>query len=143
MRSPESQSCFPERGSPTRSGRLSATRFLAVQEFPPDIDCLRAQIVSDAIGRIFHLAHESREVITGTGNSGDANGSRLPGDGLVHFGDRDIEAMAELFLEAADDLAAILERLRVLNAQLDGHAGDGHVGSIVNVSTDRALVQAI
>jgi hypothetical protein len=54
---------------------------------------------------------------------------RLPGNCSIQFGDGDVEALAELVFHGADDLTAILERLGVLDAKLEGELGDWHGGA--------------
>ena len=50
----------------------------------------------------------------------------MPGDGFVHFSDRDVEALAELVFHGANDLATVFEGLGVFNAELESEMGDGH-----------------
>ena len=99
---------------------------VSLDKLPPNIRDLRAEIVCDAVGSVFDLLHLAGEVVSRGGNRGDTDSCRLPRHGFVKLGDRDVESVGELFLQTANDLAAILERVRVLNAQLDGHGGDGH-----------------
>ena len=42
-----------------------------------------------------------------------------------------LNAVRQLFLQAADDLAAILEGVGVLDAKLKEHGGDGHGTNMV------------
>ena len=50
----------------------------------------------------------------------------MPEHGLVHLGDGDVEALAELVFEGAHDLTPVLEGLGVLDADFEGQLGDGH-----------------
>ena len=95
-------------------------------KLPPHISHLRSEVIHNPIGCIFNLLHLSGEVVSRRGNCGNANSCGLPGDRFVQLGNGNVEAVAQLFLEAANHLAAILKRMRVLNTQLDGHGGNGH-----------------
>jgi hypothetical protein len=57
-----------------------------------------------------------------------AGDRRLVPDGaaFVHLGDREVERVAKLVLERADDLPAVLERLRVRDGELESQSSDGH-----------------
>ena len=60
-------------------------------------------------------------------DSGDAEGGAVPQEGVIELGDGDVEAMAQLLLERAHDLTAVLERLRVLDGEFEGKRSEGHV----------------
>ena len=96
-----------------------------VEEIPGNGD-LSTEALGNANGGTFDLLHQSGEIIAGAGDGGDAESGGLPGDGLVHFCDGDVECVPELFLEAAHNLAAVLEGVGVLDAKLKEHGGDGH-----------------
>jgi len=66
------------------------------------------------------------EIAGGRGDGGDAERGAVPDDPVVEFGDGEIEAVAELVLHGAKDLAAILQGLGVRDFQFDGEFGDGH-----------------
>jgi hypothetical protein len=70
--------------------------------------------------------HESGEVVARVGDGGEAEGGGVPGEGFVEFGDGDVEAVLDFFFQAADDLAAVLEGVSVLDAELDREGGYGH-----------------
>ncbi len=53
-------------------------------------------------------------------DAGDGERGPLPGVVVVHFRDGDLEALAELVLEALQDVALALERAHVRQVQLDG-----------------------
>ena len=57
-----------------------------------------------------------RERLGGARNDGDGEGGLIVKcAAFVQFGDREIEGVAELVLERANDLTAVLQRLRVLD----------------------------
>ncbi len=66
------------------------------------------------------------EVAGGGGDGGDAEGGAVPDDAFVEFGDGEVEAVAELVLHGAEDLAAVFEGVGVRDFELDGEFGDGH-----------------
>ena len=98
----------------------------AFEVFPEAVGEFGAQFVGHAAGGSFNFFDELVEVAAGAGDGHDAEGGGAPGDGFVHFGDGDVEALAELVFHGADYLAAILERLGVLNAELESEVGYGH-----------------
>jgi len=54
----------------------------------------------------------------------DSDGDLVPAVRGIEFGDGDVEGGAEAVFQAADDLALVFERLRVLNAEFEGEVGD-------------------
>jgi len=98
---------------------------LLVEEVPGNGD-LCAEAFCNADGGAFELEHESGEVVPRRGDGGDAEGSGLPRDGLIHFCNGDIETVGKLFLQAADDLAAVLEGVSMFDTKLEEHGGNGH-----------------
>jgi len=63
----------------------------------------------------------------GDGNHTDRG--LIPEVGGVELGDGDVEGGAQLVFEAADNLALVLERLRVLDAEFEGEGADDAVVS--------------
>jgi hypothetical protein len=109
-----------------------------IEEVPGDGD-LGAKAFCNANGGGFQLLHQTGEVVAGAGDSGDAKGGGLPGGRIIHLGDGDIEAVSQFFFEAANDLAAVFERVSVFDAQLERHGGDGHRGFILSSGWQRVL----
>ena len=81
---------------------------------------------SKTVGGTVDLLKLAGEVAGGAGDGSDAEGGTVPNDAFVEFGDREVEAMAELVLHGAEDLAAVFERVGVRDFKLDGDFGDGH-----------------
>ena len=77
--------------------------------------------------RPINLVELAREIAGRTGDDSDTEGGAIPDLGRIKLGDGEIEGMAKTVLEGADDLAAILERLRVSDLDLEDKPGDGHV----------------
>jgi hypothetical protein len=102
-----------------------SSKQLLVEEVPGDGD-LCSEVFRNTDGGAFELMHKAGEVVARGGDGGDAEGGGLPGDGLVHFGDGDVEDVGQLFLQAANDLAAVLKGAGMLDTKLEEHGGDGH-----------------
>ena len=98
----------------------SATVGRIFEKGPVGVGDFCALVVGQAGDGGFELLHEAGEVVAGVGDGGEAEGGGVPGEGFVEFGDGDVEAVLDFFLEAADDLAAVLEGVGVLDAELDG-----------------------
>ncbi len=120
-------------------GQVQSSLRIGVQIVPGDGD-LSAEAFGDADGGVLHLTHEAGEVIARAGDGGDAEGGGLPGGGVVHFGDGDVESVGEFLFQAADDLAAILEGVGVLDAEFEKHGGDGHRRFMVTRSQEEGPV---
>ncbi|HTV08882.1 MAG TPA: hypothetical protein VMD97_07550 [Candidatus Aquilonibacter sp.] len=80
----------------------------------------------NATGRGLDLVELPGQVTGRAGDSGDAESGAVPDERVVEFGDGDVEAMAEFFLERAHGLAAVLEGVRVLDGELEGECGERH-----------------
>lgn len=98
----------------------------AFHVLPERVVKLGAMLVEDAARGALDFLDQAVEVIAGAGDGHHANGGRLPGDGFIHFGNRDIEALAQLVLEGADHLTPVLEGLGVLDADFERELSDGH-----------------
>ena len=61
----------------------------------------------------------SGEVARRAGDADDAQGSPVPDQALIEFGNGEVEAVTKLVLEGTDDLAAVLERLRMRNSDFE------------------------
>ena len=70
--------------------------------------------------RLVNLLKLAGEIAGGRGDGGDSQGGTVPDDAVVEFGDGEVEAVAELVLHGAEDLAAVFEGLRVRDVQFDG-----------------------
>jgi len=84
------------------------------------------------------------EVIARPRNGYDGQRCRLPRYGFVHLGYRNIEALAQLVLKRTHDLTTVLERLGMLDADLECELGDRHVVTVFcidSVSRDRTVVR--
>jgi len=75
---------------------------------------------------VFDFAELAGEIRRRTRDRDDADGGAVVDDGLVELGDRDVEVLAELVLERADDLAAVFEGVRVFDGEFESESGDGH-----------------
>ena len=73
---------------------------------------------------LIDLLQLAGQVAVGTGDNRDSDGGTVPDFTGIQLRDRQVEGVAEAILEGADDLAAILDRLRVWNLDLEGQAGD-------------------
>jgi hypothetical protein len=120
---------------PVEGKRSAGVRSSLVEEIPGDGD-LCAEVFRDADGGGFELMHEAGEVVARAGDGGDAEGGGLPGDGFVHFRDGDVETVGELFFQAADDLAAVLEGVGMLDTKFEEHGGNGHRKFILTLRAD-------
>jgi hypothetical protein len=109
---------------------------LFVEEVDEGVEDLGGEGVGEAVERVVDLAHLTGEVGCRAGDGHDAEGGAVPQAGVVELGDPDVEAVAKLVLERADDLAAIFERLRVGDGEFDGELGDGH-GDMVTLFMGR------
>ena len=65
------------------------------------------------MGGLIYLLKLSSEVAGGGGDGRDAQGGAVPDDGVVEFGDGEVEAVAELVFHGAKDLPAVFEGLSV------------------------------
>jgi hypothetical protein len=65
-------------------------------------------------------------VLLGVGEGDDADGGGLPDVVEVKFGDGDVEFAAQTVFKAAKDLALVLERVRVWQAEFENEQAYGH-----------------
>lgn len=100
----------------------STDKALFWYHFRIGVDYFCAEIDNDAVSGAIDLLEESGEVGRGAGDGGHPEGSAVPDGGFVEFGDGDVEGVAELVFEGADDLAAVLEGLGVIDLQFEGKA---------------------
>jgi hypothetical protein len=98
----------------------------AFKVFPEAVGEFSAEFVGHATGGALDFFDELMQVAARTGDGDDAEGCGSPGYGFIHFGDRDVEGLPELVLYRADHLAAVLERLGVLDAEFESELGYGH-----------------
>lgn len=88
-------------------------------------------VVGDTRGGALDILHQAIEIVAGIGNCGNANGGTIPYWTGFEFRDGDVEAGAYPVLQAADDLAFILEGLRGFDVDFEGEEGDqGAVSSV-------------
>lgn len=100
---------------------------LTLEVFPEAVAEFCAKFIGHAAGGAFHFLNELVKIAAGTGDRDDAEGGGTPGYGLVHFGDGDVESLAELVFHRADYVTAFLERVGVLDAELESEMGYGHI----------------
>src|SRR5579863_10132289 len=98
----------------------------ALDVLPEGIGQLRAVFVEDAARSAFHFLYQPVQVVSRTRQRDHADGGRVPRDGLIQFRHRDVVALAQLVFERSHYLAAVLQRLRVLDADFEGKLGDRH-----------------
>ena len=92
------------------------------------VNYVASQTYCEAACGGFNLAKLTGQVAGGAGDSRDAKCSAIPDDGVVEFGNGDVEAVAQPFLEGAHDLAAVLEGMCVLDGEFEGERGERHGG---------------
>jgi len=102
-----------------------------VEKVDEGVEDFGGEGVGEAMEGVVDLAHLAGEVGGGAGDGDDAEGGAVPEAGVVELGDPDVEAVAELVFERADDLAAVLEGLGVGDGELDGEFGNGHGSSSI------------
>ena len=92
----------------------------------------------DVLKRFFHM-------LFGVGESDDPDGGGLPDILEIEFGDGDVELAAEAVFEAADDLALVLERMRVGEAEFESEQANGHLNEVqrTRVQSTRASASRI
>jgi hypothetical protein len=66
------------------------------------------------------------DVLFGIGEGDDADSRGLPDVLEIQFGDGDVEFTSQAVSEAADDLALVLERVRVGEAELESEEAYRH-----------------
>lgn len=98
----------------------------AFEVLPEAVGEFSAEFVAHAPGGAFDFFYELVKVAAGTRDGDNTQGGGAPGYSFVHFGDGDVEALAELVLHRADDVTAVFERVGVLNAEFEREMGDGH-----------------
>jgi hypothetical protein len=99
--------------------------FLTLQEVCGVVDQDRAE---DAFGFAQDVLQGFFHVLLGIGESDDADGRGLPNVVEVEFGDGDVEFAAETIFEAADDLALVLEGVRVRETEFENEQAYRHIG---------------
>jgi hypothetical protein len=98
----------------------------AFDVFPEAVGEFGAEFIGHAAGGSFDFFDELVEVAPRAGDGDDAEGCGLPGHGFVHFGNGDVEVLAQLVFHGTDYLAAVLEGMGVLDAEFEGELGYGH-----------------
>jgi len=68
------------------------------------------------------------DVLLGVGEGDDADGGGLPDVVKIEFSDGDIEFATEAGFEAAEDLALVLEGVRVRETEFENEQAYGHIG---------------
>src|SRR5258707_5909524 len=97
----------------------------SLQEVYGVVDQDRAE---DAFGFAQDVLQGFFHVLLGIGESDDADGRGLPNVVEVEFGDGDVEFAAETIFEAAEDLALVLEGVRVRETEVENEQAYGHIG---------------
>lgn len=92
----------------------------------PGLYYVASQTNGESAGGGLDLAELAGQVAGRVGDSGDPKGGAVPDHRVVELGDGDVEAVAQLFLEGAHDLAAVFERLRMFDSELEGEGGERH-----------------
>jgi hypothetical protein len=87
------------------------------------IDQDRAQ---DALGFGQDVLQRFLNVLLGVGQRDYTDGGTLPDVVKIELGDGDVEFAAETILEAAEDLALVLEGASVRDVQFERQQADGH-----------------
>lgn len=96
----------------------------ALNEFHERVCNFRPVIIRDFHGGPLHVPHQSIEVIAGIGDADNANRGPVPQFASVQFGDRNIEAPAQLVFQAAYHLTPVFQRLRSFNVQFEREKGN-------------------
>jgi hypothetical protein len=96
--------------------------------FEPGVDYVATQPNCQAAGGGLDLAELAGQVAGRVGDSDDTQRGAVPKYSVIKLGDGDVEAVAELFLKRANDLAPILEGLRVLDGEFESEHGERHGG---------------
>src|SRR5580658_5319575 len=104
---------FPVQVNPIGYQRSRGSAFDVV---PPRVENLRAQFPDHSCRGLLNFFHLAAQVISRTGDRHDPDRCALPGDGLVQFGNRHIEALAKLVFQRTHHLPPILERVGVFDA---------------------------
>jgi hypothetical protein len=94
--------------------------------FDEGICDIGAVIVGDPRGSVLYLLHQSVEIIARGRDAYDSYGGAVPQFRSVEFGDRDVESGAQAIFQAADDLAAVFDRLGGFDVEFEGEERDGH-----------------
>jgi hypothetical protein len=115
----------------TRHGSIGG--FQADVRLEPGVDYVATQPNGEAAGGGFDLAELARQVTGRLGDSSNSEGGSVPEYSVVELGDGNIEAVPQLFFEGANDLAAVFERLRVLDGEFKGEGGERHGGKSTEV----------
>src|SRR5215469_14072919 len=92
----------------------------ALHVLPVTVCQLRAEFVSHPPSCSFHLFDELVQVAARTRDGHDSQRRRLPCDGLIHLGDRDVEPLPQLILHRTHHLPPVLERLGMFDTQFEG-----------------------
>ncbi len=100
------------------------SRLNRLQVFYKRIGHFRAVIVGDARRQPFYVLHQSIEIVARIRNADHANRGAVPHGTCFEFGDRNVKASAETVLQATNNLAFILQRLRRFDVKFDGEEGD-------------------
>jgi hypothetical protein len=96
------------------------------------IDDIGAVVVGNAHRGPLNLLHEASEIVARAGDADDAKRRALPKIALFELRDRYVEAAAQLVFQTAQHLALVFERMRALNAELEGERGNGHVQMLMH-----------
>ena len=99
---------------------------LALEVFPEAVGEFGAEFIGHAASGALYFLDELVKVAARAGDGDNAERGGSPGYGFVHFGDGDVETLAELVFHGADYLAAVLERLGVLDTEFESEVGYGH-----------------
>src|SRR5260370_4511105 len=98
------------------------------EELDKRVSDLGASVVGGACRRSLDVLDQPVEVVTRVGEADHADGGLIPKRTGLELGDRDVERRTETILEAACDLALVLERLRRFDTKFERkESNHGHV----------------
>ncbi len=100
---------------------------VAFEDLGEGVEQVRSEAGEEASGGLVHERELAFEVGERRGDGDGTEGGSVPEDGLlIELGDGEVEGVAELVFEGADDLSAIFEGLCVGDGDVEGELADGH-----------------
>src|SRR5262245_30668292 len=82
--------------------------------------------MGDPVGGPVDLLNLPVEITRRAGDDRNPKSRPVPDRRFIKLSDGQVEGVAQLFLKRADHLAAVFQRLRMGNLNLESEAGDGH-----------------
>lgn len=114
-------------GGKTRHGSIGGFWFEVDVGVKPRINYVASQTDREAARRGLDFAELAGEVAGRARDGGDAERGSVPEEGIVELSDGDVEAVSQLLFQRAHRLAAVFERLCVLNGEFEGEGAERHV----------------